>query len=369
MKILHLGKFYPPENGGIETVTYELVQGFNKHGIVCDVLACTHRDQTHIQMREAGTNSYRVYLCRSSMRIGSFSFSADYIKRCREVCKNYDVLVLHMPNPLGCLALLLSGFIGKVQIIWHSDVIRQTQLLFFYQPLQSWAIRRADIIYGATLAHIQESDCTSEFLGKFEIIPFGISDLSANVRTHIESRVINVLAIGRLVYYKGFDVLIKAVSMLPDYYRLAIIGIGPAQGKLEALIDNLNLRGRVTLLGSVDSQNLQQSLLACDIFCLPSTERSEMYGMVQLEAMAYGKPLIVTDIPRSGTRYVNRHGVTGYTVAVNDVTELFQSIFALGESSEDREKFGRAARDLYLSEYTSSIMVQRYIKSTNKLLI
>jgi glycosyltransferase involved in cell wall biosynthesis len=126
-------------------------------------------------------------------------------------------------------------------------------------------------------------------------------------------------------------------------------------------VRQLGMERRVTFTGHLSTEALAREFARCDVVCLPSVERSEMYGMVQLEAMVFGKPLIVSAIPRSGTRYVVRDGVTGIAVPPGDTVALARALRTLGESPALRADYGAAGRRLFFDEYTADKMVERHI--------
>lgn len=366
MRVIQLGKYYPPVWGGIETVTWDLVEGLNRSGIVCDVLVAGRTRWGKTEIYSTPDRSYRVTRAACPLVIGSTAISPSYVAAFRSMCSGYDLAVLHLPNPLACLALYLSGFRGNVGLVWHSDVVRQRVLLRAFRSLQTWTIRRADFVIGATPAHIDESDCTSLFRGKAYVVPFGLDEARIGVNSPVATASvrseISVLAVGRLVYYKGFDVLIRSFANLDARYRLTIVGDGPLKRRLGAIARSLGLNDRIDLVGRVSNEGLRRSFADCDVFCLPSVERSEMYGMAQIEAMAFGKPLVVTRIPRSGTRYIVKDGITGLTVPAKDPVALANAISTLGESQTMRERYGRAARRVFERLYTADLMVKRHIE-------
>jgi rhamnosyl/mannosyltransferase len=370
MRVLHLGKYYPPVSGGIETITWDLVEGFNRRGIVCDVVVAGAEPRRIVDAYSTPNRSYRVIRAACKLTVASTPISPDYVRAFAENCAGYDVVILHMPNPLACLALLMSGFTGKVGLIWHSDVIKQKILLTAFRPLQTWTIRRANFVIGATPAHLHESECARLFEGKGHLVPFGLNEGrmgAAGAQAAAPDPVafperISILAVGRLVYYKGFDVLFEAMAQLGPQYQLVIVGDGPLRQMLERKAVVLGVAERVRLVGNVSPQELRRHFEECDVFCLPSIERAEMYGMVQLEAMAFGKPLVVTAIPRSGVRFVVRDGVTGMTVTPGDPSALATALHALGQNPELRRRYGRAGRQVFEEEYTVDKMVDRHIE-------
>ena len=146
MRILQLGKFFPIK-GGVEKVEYDLMTGLSKHGINCDMLCA----MTNGKGECMNINEYaNLICCKSWKQIAGTTIAPSIITKLRKICNNYDIIHVHHPDPMACLALFLSGFKGKVILHWHSDIIKQKRLLKAYLPLQKWLIKRADLILGTT---------------------------------------------------------------------------------------------------------------------------------------------------------------------------------------------------------------------------
>ena len=162
-------------------------------------------------------------------------------------------------------------------------------------------------------------------------------------RRHCHQSDLTILSVGRFSYYKGFSYLVDAVENLPDI-RLIIVGDGLEYANLRDRIRAKNLTHRVFLPGRVSSDSLLQLYSKCDVFCLPSIERTEAFGLVLLEAMFSGKPLVTAKIPGSGVMEVNQHGITGLQVPVANAGAISEAILYLKEHAGIRLKMGRAGR-------------------------
>ena len=208
---------------------------------------------------------------------------------------------------------------------------------------------RADCIITATQGHISGSDYLPEYRNKCVVIPYGINPeeyLSVKRVPVLTEKCtykgsIKVFFTGRLVYYKGVDVLIKAFSKVKNC-ELFIAGTGELEEKLKELVKRKNIDDIVHFVGFLPDEQLRQAYADCDIFVLPSVAKSEAFGIVQLEAMVYGKPVINTRLD-SGVPYVSIHGRTGFTVKPSSPAQLAKALNILAQNKKLREKFGRNA--------------------------
>ena len=165
-----------------------------------------------------------------------------------------------------------------------------------------------------------------------------------------------VLAVGRMIGYKGFEYLVKAMRTVTG--ELLLIGDGPLRPILEAKARQVGVADRVTFLGQVNA--VGPYLLAADVFVLPSITRAEAFGIVQLEAMAFEIPVVNT-LLASGVPFVSRHEETGLTVPPADSGALADAINWLLNDPALRRRLGRAARRRVETEFSASMMVDRTI--------
>ena len=365
MKVLQVGKFYHPVSGGVESVTFDITEVLNKRNIQCDVL-CTDDDNV---TRTEKMNGYKVFRAGANFKAFSTSISFDYIRQLRKIVNDYDILHIHLPNPLANIAMLLAKLNGKKIVLhWHSDIIKQKKLLLIYKPFEFWMLKRADIIIGTTKIYIDESSTLAPFKDKCIDIPIGIqsnlliSNISfvADIKGKFHGKKI-IFSLGRLVYYKGFEYLISAANELSDEYVIIIGGNGPLKSKLEKQIVSLGLQDRVFLVGRIEEENLGSYFDACDLFCLPSIMKSEAFGVVQLEAMHFAKPIVATNIDGSGTGWVNEHGITGLNVAVKCPLLLAHAIKSVLSDPIQYQEYSKSARARFEKLFKREVMVDRII--------
>ncbi len=366
MKILQIGKYYPPDFGGIETVTQQLAEGLNRADIHCDVLCASSTRQTKVDV----CDGYRIVRVGSYGNKFSVPLSPSLIQWLWNVRNSYDIIHLHLPNPLAELAVYVVRPKAKLILHWHADVDTKKFgiLAKFHAPLTRWIIKRASRVIGATKAHIKYSDHKDIMSGKDVIIPYpfsmpDLSVLSSGVGFDLKGfggRFI-VLSVGRLIYYKGFKYLIDAAKYLPSKCLILIAGAGPMEEELQAQINSNKLSDRVILTGRLKESELMTLFSACDVFCFPSTDRGEMFGMVQLEAMAFKKPVIGTRIPDSGVCEVNLNDITGITVPIKNSNAIANAIIELMNDPVGSDAMGQEGYLRVNEIYAASVVIPQFI--------
>ena len=322
-----------------------------------------------------GDNVY-VYRAKTPFKICSTPISFDYIRKFRKMSNDVDLIQLHAPFPLSDLALFLSPKTRNIKkVLWyHSDVVKQKKLKLFYSPLIKWLLKRVDRIYVASLSIANQSEYLSKYMDKVEEIPFGISvkEYDKAEKSPILTNKLNckknvkLLFVGRLVYYKGVDVLLQAMTRV-EGAELFIIGDGELKGTLKRLTKELGLQEKVHFMGRMPQKDLYAAFADSDVFVLPSVNRAECFGLVQLEAMVYGKPVINTALP-TAVPEVSLNGVTGLTVEPLNVDELAQAITMLVKDKELREKYGANARIRCEEKFSLTVMQEKLYNSYLRLL-
>ena len=272
----------------------------------------------------------------------------------------FDIIHFHFPNPTAEFSSLLAHTNAKKVVHYHSDVVRQKRSLKIYSPFLHKFLETSDRIIATSPNYLASSLFLRRHLDKCVVIPFGIklenyrcTDLvkkhAEQIRNRYGDRII--LFTGKLRYYKGITYLLEAMRDIDA--RLLVVGDGPLMNDLLKIRQNLPHKDRIVFIGQVE--NIVPYYHAADVFCLPSIYRSEAFGVVQLEAGACGVPIVSTRI-RSGVPFVNKHNVTGFTVAPENPKALSTAINRLLSDDELRRKFGRQARERVEKEFTNDIM-------------
>lgn len=363
MKILQIGKFYPI-TGGVEKVMYDLTVGLSSRGHHCDMLCAATHGRTHTVKVAPGA---RIFCCHTLKKVAGTMISPSMVRTARSICSGYDIIHIHHPDPTACLALWYSGFRGRVVLHWHSDIVRQKRLLSMYMPFQEWLIRRADMIVGTSPVYVEQSPHLRHARRKTCCLPIGIEPVvpdsagSERIRRQYGGRKI-IFSLGRLVPYKGFKYLVEAARFLPDDYVVLIGGSGPLRADLERQIADAGLTGKVWLMGRIADAELPAYYGAATLFCLPSVQKTEAFGIVQIEAMSCGKPVVATRIPESGVSWVNKHGVSGLNVAPDDGKALADAILQVTADAETYARFCRGAHERFQEHFTIGGMIDHCLE-------
>ena len=324
--------------GGIETFLFDLIHEQRRNREISVDVICFHNERNKSFEEHDGVKVFRM---GTLGELFSQPISLSYVRKLRDLSKNYDILHLHFPNPLADLAVLLSGFKGKIVVHWHSDVVKSPLISTLYSPLMYRLLKRADKVIVTSPNYAEGSIPLLKVSDKVEVIPLGLNvermkktdiALISKLREKYKGRKI-VFAVGRHIPYKGFEYLIRAAQGLPKEYMILIGGKGALLEYHQNLVKNLDLSDKVELLGFVSDSELSAYYTLCDVYVMSSIDKSEAFGVVQLEAMYFGKPIVSTAIPGSGVSWVNEDNKSGFIVPVRDSLALTKGILKLVNSN------------------------------------
>ncbi|SDD27393.1 Glycosyltransferase involved in cell wall bisynthesis [Paracidovorax valerianellae] len=359
LRVLHIGKFYPPYLGGMEVFLADLIEAQRAQGI--EASALVHGTPLPDDPPWLERVPVQFNLVYAPIALGFRSALGRAIRRFQP-----DVLHLHLPNNSALWALTLPAA-RKVPCVvhWHSDIVVSDIKLsvalayFLYRPFEHAVLDRAQLIFATSPPYLEASRALQPWRSKCEVIPLGINlrqPPPATLRTELQWRPdtqLRLLSIGRLTYYKGFETLIKAVQAMPGV-ELVIAGEGELRVSLESLIRDTTPAGRepaVRLVGSVLDTEKHALLERCDVFCLASRERTEAFGIVLLEAMMHKRPCVVTDLPGSGMPWVVAHAHAGLHVPIEDVESWRSTLARLQHDTRLRTQFGEAGHQALLKYF------------------
>lgn len=357
LRVLQVGKFYPPHRGGMESHLQALC-GQLQAEVEVEVVVAGEGRRTEVEVLD----SVKVTRAGTLFDFAAAPVCPGLVRQIRE--SRADIVHVHWPHPTALLAYLASGHKGRLVVTYHSDVVRQRILGRLFWPVLRRGLERADAVIVASPNYVESSPVLRQFEAKCRVIPFGVplaqfdradAEEVARLRARFGPRV--VLAVGRLIYYKGFEHLVRAMKDVDG--RLVIVGEGPLRGALEREAERADVAGRVTLLGHV--REVTPFYHAADVFALPSVARSEAFGIVQLEAMACGKPVVNTSLD-TGVTYVSVGGVTGLTVPPGDSSALAAALNTLLGDPALAARYGHAARARVEREFDLEVMGRRTLR-------
>lgn len=362
MKIAMINKFYPPVIGGIEYHVRVLSENLacipaieKVEVLVANIENC--------YMEENVAPKIHIQRLKNWKTIASTPLVPTFAQSLRNL--DVDLFHFHFPYPFGDFSWLFSGNKKPFIITYHSDILRQKYLNYFYGPIRDKFFSQASRIIATSPNLVQSSPVLQKFREKVSVVPLGIDpkpylDDDALIRgTQIRSAFGDrpiVLFVGRLVYYKGVEILIKAFKDIDA--ELIMIGKGPLKEKLYSMVAELGIGDKVHFFSNVSDKELAAYFNASDIFVLPSIANTEAYGLVQLEAQVCGKPVISTNL-QTGVPFVNKDGETGLVVSPNDVSALKGSIQKLINDKSMRLILGQQAKKRMLENFTDEEMTRQ----------
>lgn len=365
MRVLHLGKYFPPYAGGMENYLRDLMAAQQRQGI--ESAALVHQSQlgftSERENYEAGEQKLPVTRAAIWARLLFTPISPTFPWLLLRLIKatEPDILHLHMPNVAVFWAIILPGARKIPWVVhWHSDVLASKYnigLRWFYalyRPFERLILRRASAIIATSPPYLEASAPLRSYRAKCHVVALGLNPVSLSMPPTAPVRrtgqPLRVLAVGRLTYYKGFEHLIRACA---DSENLVIhlVGDGNQETNLKDLVNELKLDSQVTFHGHLPPAELNAQLNACDCLCLPSIERTEAFGMVLLEAMSFGKPTVISNVPGSGMGWVVDDEITGLHFEPQDSQALQERLQYLTSNPSKIIGLGSNGRTKFESEF------------------
>ena len=373
IRVCHLGKYYPPAPGGIETHVRTLAQSQADLGAVARVICVNHESGPTVVEQDGLVSVTRFGRLGSAAKI---DICPGLVAALRIV--DADILHLQTPNPTMVLALLVAKPKAPLVVTYQSDVINKPLREALFRPFERRLYRRVELILPSSPSYAAGSAFLRSYSDKLHVLPMGIDlqpYLEPTVSNLAEATAIRAehaqggplwLGAGRMVYYKGFIHAIRALKKVAG--RLILVGDGPETSSLRAETKRLGLADRVVFVGTLPYLRLIPYYLAADAFWFPSNARSEAFGLVQVEAMASGCPVINTFIPESGVPWVSRHEESGLTVPLNDPEAFAAAAHRIVTEPGLRARLAAAARRRAVAEFDQRVMASRSLDIYNRIL-
>ncbi|QDT15479.1 glycosyltransferase [Alienimonas californiensis] len=394
--VAHLGKYYAPARGGIESHVRELAAGLTERGhrVAVHAVNCGgttsgsgrsvtlgrtrsrrfEDDGVAVTLHGRVANLMKLDVCprltagANGLLVGPAGRRATLGAGLREPTDGSpDLLHLHVPNPTMMVALALSRFAGPTVVTYHSDIVRQSRAAALLRRLERRVLRRAGAILVSSAEYAEASPVLREHADRVRVVPFGIDLARFAGLDPVAEKAAEALRarhpgplwamVGRLVYYKGHEVAVRALRNVPG--TLLIVGDGPLAERVERVAEECGVADRIAFLPNADDAAVRVALKAATALWFPSTHRSESFGIAQIEAMASGCPVINTAIPGSGVPAVSVDGVSGLTVAPGDPAALARAANRLAESPSMRNELADGARRRAFAEFDRDLMLGR----------
>ncbi|TDB37590.1 MAG: glycosyltransferase [Actinobacteria bacterium] len=362
MRVTMVNKYYPPHLGGIEYHVRDLANALAARGHGVRAIVANEGPQALTEV----IDGVEVTRLGRTFAISSAPVAFGMARALRAEATRADpadVLHLHSPYPWGELEWLRARPGIPTVLTYHSDIVRQRLMLKGYAPFLRRVLDRADLIIATSPDMVVHSEFLAPRAAKCRVVPFGIDVDAFSATPAVTARASQirsahqrpiVLFVGRLVYYKGAEVLVRAMADVDA--DLVMMGSGPLEAGLVALAAELGVIDRLTIVPPSPTEELVAYYHAADVFCLPSIARSEAFGLVQLEAHASGTPVVSTTLT-TGVPYVNADGVTGLTVPPGDVPALAGALRTLVEDAPLRERLGVQALERARADFNIGRMV------------
>lgn len=361
MRILHFYKVsYPDSQGGVEQVIHQLAKGSAQRDHHVDVLSLTSSNT----LKRVYYDGYYLHQIKSNFQIASTPFSLKAFSYFKKLAKQADIIHFHYPWPFMDLVFMTSNLKKPTVVSYHSDIIKQKNLLKLYNPLKKIFLKKVNKIIASSPNYVRSSAELQTYLDKVEIIPYGIDNSNYCVPTHEKldywKKILGnqfFLFIGVLRYYKSVDTLIQAASNVS--FPIVIAGTGPLESQLKKQVFQLKLKN-VIFLGKVSEEDKSALLTLCYGLVFPSSVRSEAFGISLLEGAMFAKPLISCQI-ETGTSYVNLNGVTGITIPPSDPVALKNAMEFLWNNPDKASEMGKNAKERYKQLFSAEKMINNYV--------
>lgn len=344
-------------SGGIGNVVYYLLLQMAKKGHEVYVFTTAAMgEETSVEKHDNVT----VVRYKPQFKVSSSPVALDFIYSHFIFDLDLDIVHAHIGNPLAPLGGALYSKLREKPFVvtYHEDMIggyggllRRVMIWFLNTFVIDRILAQADAVLTPSEYYIEKSTHLNKIKEKVQSIPNGIvledyqrkySKEESRDLLHLPQKENIVLFVGSLTPRKAPDILVKAMSLVlkrcPDSLLL-FVGDGYYRKELEALAKEYGILENVVFMGFVDDDNKKLCYSAADIFVLPS--RSEGFGIVLLEALAYGLPLIVSDLEVFHS--VVQDGYNGFFTEKENERELASKIISLLNDINLRKKMGKTA--------------------------
>lgn len=357
MKIAQIVCVYPPYPGGIGTSAQKIQKTLsNEH----ESFVFTTKTKNNSSEDDKKNNIIRL---KPLLKLGHGAILLSLLKN----LKKFDTIYFHYPFFGTALIIWLFKIYNpqkKLIIHYHMDV-KHKNILF---KILSWPeeiikkslFKKADYVVSASLDYIQNSQIKKiyrKYSNKFKEIPFSIDTKEFKPLENIqkENIVLFVGGLDKAHYFKGVDILIRAISQIKNTnWKLKIIGQGELQKDLINLTNNLKIDNKTQFIGKISKGELIKNYQTAKVLVLPSINSNEAFGIVLIEAMSCGTPVIASNLP--GVRTVFEDQKSGLLIEPKNIEDLRNKIELILEDEKNYQNMSQEAHELALEKYSEEVI-------------
>ncbi|MCK4668012.1 glycosyltransferase [Candidatus Dependentiae bacterium] len=356
-KLLIMYKYFFPEVGGIESFL-KLLCNYTSDMYDVIVLVSAKNSKTRIEMID------QVHIIRTGTIINALStpFSTMYFYYLSRI--NPDLIIINLANPISVLAYMLIRPPGKLIAAYHMDIVRQKNIFQLYKPILIYFLKKYPVrIVASSYKYVENSRVLRKFREKITVIPYTIevSKIKPEQVTGMNPGYKYILFIGRLIYYKGVQYLLEAMKNVNGDCHIVIIGGGVLENKLKGQVKETGLdSSRIHFVGKISEKQKYSYLKGAEMLVLPSSHKTEAFGIVLLEAMVFGKPLVTTELG-TGTSWVNQDQWTGIVVPARNSEKLAGAINKILNNPDLSRRFGDASLKRFNTEFSPEKFREKYL--------
>ena len=349
-KILFIVNYYYPYISGLSETVRILAEYFAEKGHEVTVL-CENHNSKEILSEEI-INKVRIVRAKILFKINKGMVSTDFIFKAIKISNEFDVINMHIPM---LEAGLISTFLKKKRIIttYHCDIDLEKGIFNSFIKIimnfsNSLCLKNSYKILNASLDYGKHSKLASRYAEKLVEVGTTIKEFfPVEIKKNKNKKIIGFC--GRIVMEKGIDVLIKAYQIIQtkrndvelliggDYKNIAGGSIYP---KLKKFIKDNNLKN-IRFLGKISDDEMQFFYSSLDVFVLPSVNPLEAFGLVQVEAMLSGTPVVSSDL--YGVRTIVQNTGMGLIHERGNANQLAECILKI---LEDPSKYTKTREEI-----------------------
>ncbi len=387
MKIAHIVCTYPPYYGGMGNVVFETASRLSGRGHTVEVFTPEYKRDGQSDEEKSAIEDREDFGRRLKSPIAYGN--AAYLPELRQELDSFDLVHLHYPffGSAGLVARWKKRNPHKPLVVtYHMDTRANGLKGLFFKLYAEWfmpsILSSADILIASSFDYVKVSDARDIYAKhreKWIELPFGVDTkrfqprekpLFLFDRYNLNPELPTVIFVGgmdRAHYFKGVPVLLQALAQCQSQnmpLQAVLVGEGDVRHEYELIARSLGLLESVRFVGKISYEELPLHYAMGDVSVLPSTTVGEAFGMVLLESMATGIPVLASDLP--GVRIIALEG--GEVCTPGSATDLSEMLSNFFSSAVDREEMGRKARQVIEDTYDWETVIVALEKEYQKLI-